>query len=316
MTARAVTAAATTTGAGLGPSAHVEFHRVAGADGLSLNVLTVGDRGRPAVLALHGWPGLHGDWTRSIQLLEEVFWIVPDLRGFGDSDAPPSSLSRLSGPLAHTQDMRAVLDHFQVPSAVVAGHDIGATVARALALEEPGRVRALALFNPPYPGIAERRYTPKAQQEMWYQHLHQLPLAESLLDGKPDAVHAYLQHFYDAWSGHGSPLTIEQLSEVVAAYSRPGRFAASIAYYRARAQAKLSPAVPAERPTPPAFVAWGEEDPVMPIEWSDRLDEHFELSHFERVTGAGHFLPLEAPDVIARTVRNALRSTPAKSARP
>lgn len=314
MTARTVTASVTE--AGPRRSAPVERHRVTGADGLSLSVLTAGDRQRPAVLALHGWPGLHTDWMPVIERMGDVFWIVPDLRGFGDSDAPPSSATDRSGPNAHAQDMRAVLDHLQIPSAVVAGHDIGATVAQAFALEEPRRARALALFNPPYPGIAERRFTPKAQQEMWYQHFHQLPLAERLLDGHPDAVRAYLEHFYCAWSGSGSPLSDEQLSAVAAAYSRPGRFAASIAYYRARAQAKLAPAPPAERPTPPAFVAWGEEDPVMPIGWSDRLDEHFELNHFERVAGAGHFLPLEAPHLVARTVRKALQSIAERSARP
>lgn len=228
MTARTVTASVTE--AGPRRSAPVERHRVTGADGLSLSVLTAGDRQRPAVLALHGWPGLHTDWMPVIERMGDVFWIVPE--------------------------------------------------------------------------------------EMWYQHFHQLPLAERLLDGHPDAVRAYLEHFYCAWSGSGSPLSDEQLSAVAAAYSRPGRFAASIAYYRARAQAKLAPAPPAERLTPPAFVAWGEEDPVMPIGWSDRLDEHFELNHFERVAGAGHFLPLEAPDLVARTVRKALQSIAERSARP
>ncbi|HEU5037639.1 MAG TPA: alpha/beta hydrolase [Nocardioides sp.] len=271
-----------------------------------MTVRTVGDPNHPAVLALHGWPGLSSDWSRVVPLVEEVFWIVPDLRGFGGSDAPVATQPAQSTPGAHARDLHAVLDHFAVPAATVAGHDIGATIARVLAQQEPDRVTALALFNPPYPGIAERRFTPSAQRQFWYQHLHQLPLAEALLDGRPSALEAYLGHFYKDWSGAGSPLTTDELNSLVDAYSRPGRFTASIAYYRARAQAKLSDAVTARPPTPPAFVAWGEQDPVMPVEWADRLDTHFDLCHFERVPGVGHFLPLEAPEVAARTIRTAL----------
>lgn len=283
-----------------------ETHRMPASDGLQLQVRTCGEPGSPAVLALHGWPGDSSDWSRIAPLIPDVYWIAPDLRGFGGSDAPPPSRPSLAGPDAHVRDLRAVLDRLEVTTAVVAAHDIGATIAAALAVQQPDKVAALALFNPPYPGIAERRFTPQAQQQLWYQHLHQLPLADALLDGRPDAIEAYLRHFYENWSAAGSPLDVDELAALTAAYSRPGRFSASIAYYRARAQSKLLAAVATSRPTPPTFVAWGEEDPVMSVDWADRLDQHFNLRRFERVPEVGHFLPLEAPAVAARTIRTAL----------
>ena len=39
------------------------------------------------------------------------------------------------------------------------------------------------------------------QAHYWYQHLHRLPLVEQLLDGRRDAVHAYLTHIWATWSG-------------------------------------------------------------------------------------------------------------------
>ena len=54
-------------------------------DGFSLAYDDVGS-GDPVVL-LHGWPGHRGDFARVVPLLVGRFrLIVPDLRGFGESD--------------------------------------------------------------------------------------------------------------------------------------------------------------------------------------------------------------------------------------
>ena len=63
-----------------------------------------------------------------------------------------------------------------------------------MARHRPDLVRALVLA-PPLPGIGERILSPSAQQEFWYLSFHQLPLADELIDGRPDAVRCYLRHF-------------------------------------------------------------------------------------------------------------------------
>jgi pimeloyl-ACP methyl ester carboxylesterase len=46
----------------------------------------------PPVVLLHGWPGDHGDWTDVAALLGDgVDLVVPDLRGFGESDKHPEA---------------------------------------------------------------------------------------------------------------------------------------------------------------------------------------------------------------------------------
>ena len=96
----------------------------------------------------------------------------------------------------------------------------------------PDLVRALVV-SPPLPGIGERVLNPDAQREFWYQSFHQLSLAEQLVDGQPDAVRAYLRHFWSHWSGPRFALAGEHLDHLVAVYSPPGAFVASIGWYRA-----------------------------------------------------------------------------------
>jgi hypothetical protein len=63
-----------------------------------------------------------------------------------------------------------------------------------VARHRPDLVQALVL-TPPLPGIGERIPTPSAQQEFWYAPFHQLPLADELIDSRPDAMRSHLHHF-------------------------------------------------------------------------------------------------------------------------
>ncbi|MEH1169588.1 alpha/beta hydrolase [Micromonospora sp. CPCC 205539] len=66
--------------------------------------------------------------------------IVPDLRGYGDSDLP-------STPFAHHDDVAGLLDALDLPQAALVGCSFGGSVAIDTALAHPSRVSALALFG-------------------------------------------------------------------------------------------------------------------------------------------------------------------------
>jgi 3-oxoadipate enol-lactonase len=76
-----------------------------------------------------------------------------DVRGFGRSPAATEEFTLLG-------DLMAVLDHFDVASAHLAGCSMGGGTALEFALAEPGRVRSLVLLCPgiggyPYPETPE-----------------------------------------------------------------------------------------------------------------------------------------------------------------
>jgi len=232
--------------------------------------------------------------------------VVPDLRGFGESDRHPAEPASQYTAAAQARSVIGLIEELGLDRPVLAGYDIGSRIAQAVARERPDLVRALVV-SPPLPGIGDRILSPRAQQEFWYQPFHQLGLSTQLIDGRPDAVRAYLRHFWSHWSGPDFELDTDHLEHLVAMYGRPGAFTASVAWYRAGAGSVATSVterapVPAVRLAVPTTALWPPHDPLFPVQWSDRLDEFFVDARLARLDGGGHFTPLERPHDFAAAV--------------
>jgi len=261
----------------------------------------------PAVLLLHGWPGDRTDYRAVAPLVAAgADVIVPDLRGFGESDKHEADPASQYNATAQARSVIGLIDELALGPAVVAGYDIGSRIAQAIARDRPDLTRALVVA-PPLPGIGDRILLPRAQREFWYQAFHNLELSTQLIDGRPDAVRAYLRYFWSHWSGPGYQPAVGHLDYLVSVYAPPGAFAASIAWYRGGAgsvAASLAEQAPGQgdRIAVPATVLWPEHDPLFPREWSDRIGEFFSAATLTWLDGAGHFSPLEAPEAFAAAV--------------
>ncbi|GAA5124782.1 alpha/beta hydrolase [Pseudonocardia adelaidensis] len=262
-------------------------------------------------MLLHGWPGDRNDHREVVARLSgRCRIVVPDLRGFGESQAPSGALPADFAAEAQARSVLALVEELGMGPAVLAGYDIGSRIAQVAAGARPDLVRALVVA-PPLPGIGERVLTPDAHREFWYQAFHRLDLAEELLDGSPAAVRAYLAHFWSHWSGPGFQPDPAELDRLAAAYGRAGAFVASINWYRAgsgaiaRSLAERVPA-PADRLGVPTTVLWPEHDPLFPRAWSDRLEQFLSDVELRPLDGAGHFAPLEAPDAFAAAIADRL----------
>ena len=266
--------------------------------------------GDKSVVLLHGWPGDHTDFRKVFPLLTDRFDVVaPDLRGFGSSDKHAVEPGEGYSAAAQARSIAALIDELALHQPVLAGYDIGSRVAQTVAREYPDLVGALVL-SPPLPGIGDRVLNVAAQREFWYQAFHQLPLAEELIADRPDAVRAYLRHFWNHWSGPQFTIGEADLDHLVDIYAAPGAFTASIAWYRAGAgTVAISIAEQAPRPpdriTTPTVVLWQEDDPLFPRDWSDRLDDFFTDVTLRPVDGVGHFTPVECPEEFADLIRRA-----------
>ena len=250
------------------------------------------------LVLLHGWPGFWFDYRHVLAPAAALGRVVaPDFFGFGDSSALPGDPVDAADEDAFAEDVRELIESLDLSPVVLVGHDIGSAVAPAVARRAPDLVRGLVLLNPTHPYIGDKRHTPSAQREAWYQHFHLLPLAERLLDGDRHSIRLYLAHFYEHWAGH-TRIAPKELELVVDVYSRPGAFTSSIAWYRARAarRGRLDPPAVVEVPT---IALWGDRDPMRPLEHREGFEHTFPRAESRVLAGVGHFVPAEAPaDVV------------------
>jgi pimeloyl-ACP methyl ester carboxylesterase len=277
--------------------------RFVGVDGFELAYDRFGTG--PAVVLLHGWPGDRTDYRDLVPLLAGCEVVLPDLRGFGDSDKHEAEPTEQYSGRAQARSVAGLITELGLERPVVVGYDIGSRIAQSLARQRPDLVRALVIA-PPVPGFGARVFGPGPLREFWYQAFHRLPLSVELIDGKPEAVRSSLRHFWDHWSGPGFTVDEAALDHLVSVYSPPGAFTASVQWYRggstSTAMATEAPPAPEDRIAAPTVVLWPEHDPLFPIEWSDRIDEFFARARLRPVAEAGHFAPLEFPGVIAEEV--------------
>lgn len=114
---------------------------------VTLSVQTAGQG--PALICLHGYPQNGMCWAQVAPVLAQQFRvIVPDLRGYGQSDAPVDDV----GHDAYSKrrmalDIVGLMDALGLGCAMVLGHDRGARVAYRLALDHPDRVTRLGIIE-------------------------------------------------------------------------------------------------------------------------------------------------------------------------
>src|SRR5690349_6819382 len=136
----------------------------------------------PAVLLLHGWPGDRTDYREVVPLLSAAAdVIVPDLRGFGESDKHQAEPASQYSAAAQARSIVGLIGELGLRRPVIAGYDIGSRIAQAVARDTPDLVGALVIA-PPLPGIGDRILSPGAQREFWYQAFHNLELCTQLID--------------------------------------------------------------------------------------------------------------------------------------
>jgi pimeloyl-ACP methyl ester carboxylesterase len=109
----------------------------------------------PLVL-VHGWPETKRIWWRAIEPLADAGFevIVPDLRGFGESDVAPDGFHDVP---SHSRDLHALVhDHLGHEHAVLVGGDLGGPVIQDMALRFDGFATRMVLFNSPLPYDKDR----------------------------------------------------------------------------------------------------------------------------------------------------------------
>jgi pimeloyl-ACP methyl ester carboxylesterase len=164
--------------------------RIIECNGIHLNIAEQGEG--PLVLLVHGFPESWFSWRHQIDTLAAAGFrvVAPDMRGYGKSDAPQAidqyTILHLVG------DMVGILDALGAATAVIVGHDWGASVAWQAALMRPDRFRAVAALSVPFRPRGKAPPTslmPHTENAQFYQLYFQEPgAAETELGRDPRAT--------------------------------------------------------------------------------------------------------------------------------
>jgi 3-oxoadipate enol-lactonase len=235
-------------------------------------------KGTPLVL-LHGYPLDHTIWEPVLPLLEDDFeLILPDLRGFGESDGSKSTY----GMADLAADIAGLLTALDIWQAAIAGHSMGGYVALAFARAYPQRVLGLGL------------------------------VASQVLADTPEKKAGRYQEADDILA-HGVRTVAEGMS--VKLTGDPGlqaRLKALIMRQRPEGLAGALRAM-ADRPDSsgllpgcnfPIVLIHGLADALIPVERARSVKAAVPQAQLTEIPGSGHMPMMEAPQVTAEALKN------------
>jgi haloacetate dehalogenase len=265
----------------------------------------IGGKGSP-VLLLHGYPESNVMWHRLAPLLAAHHTlIIPDLPGYGQSDAPESGpghtpYDKRSMAKAMVESMHS-LGHDKF---AVVGHDRGGRVAYRLALDHPERVTKISTLDivptwEMWTGINRAR----AMKIFHWTFLAQpYPLPEMLIGKQPVE---YLEWKMKAWNGKGDAGVFDPraFEHYRTAFKQPARIHASCEDYRAGQTTDFANDDADEkagrRIATPLLALWGVTG--IPAAGESPLDvwKRWAVNVSGKAIPCGHFLPEEAPQETA-----------------
>jgi haloacetate dehalogenase len=260
----------------------------------------------PVVVLLHGYPETSLAWRKvAPDLTNEFTVIAADLPGYGDSTLSAETIehSRITK-RTMGRILADVLSELGFLHFAVVGHDRGARVAYRLALDNPERIRALAVLDVlPILDMSER-LTYEAAREMghWFWLAQPSTTPETLIGRDPDL---YVRHIIEQWDG-ADVIEHEVVDEYIRCMHKPEVLRTMGAEYRADAldlEHDRRDRMDGRRITCPLLALWAQGGLVErfgnPLDvwrvWAERVDG--------RALAAGHFLMEQSPREVTAVLR-------------
>ncbi len=232
----------------------------------------------PAVLLIHGFPLCRRMWQLQAQALSAAGFrvVVPDLRGYGESEAGerPGSMDLFA------DDLVALMDHLGVDRVVAGGMSMGGYVLLNLLARYPQRISAACFIvtrsdADDETGRGKRNY-----------------LIGEIEAGNPGAVAAaFTPLLFTDQTAAGRPQLVEEVRGWMTA-SDPAGLVLGLQAIRDRVDS--DPLLPTLKL--PALVIGARDDKAIPPDKSAYLAEHVAGAELCMIDGGGHMVNLEQAD--------------------
>lgn len=194
----------------------------------------------PALMLVHGHPHTHIIWRKVAPKLAEKYTVIlPDLRGYGDTDKPVSTPDhRPYSKKEMAKDLIALTQALGIDQFSFVGHDRGARVGHRLALDYPDAVtKAVFVDIAPTATMYELTNKEFATKYFWWFFLIQPdPFPEKLIGLDPEY---FLHHHIDGQIKIKGVVEERAFKEYLRCYNNPDTIHAISEDYRAAATIDL-----------------------------------------------------------------------------
>ncbi|QKJ88086.1 Alpha/beta hydrolase [Paramixta manurensis] len=277
-------------------------------NGITLRVASGGE-GPPLVL-LHGHPQNHVTWRKVAPILAKAYRVIlPDLRGYGDSDKPVSDAQhRPYSKRLMAQDIVLLMARLGHARFALIGHDRGGRVGHRLALDYPQQVTCCTFIDiAPTATMYARTDQAFATRYFWWFFLIQpSPLPETMIGHDPAF---FLRKHIDGQLKTPGATSEAVFNEYLRCYQRPEMIHAVCEDYRAAATIDLQDdAQDADKRIQcPLQLLWGGQGTVGNLydvveTWRDKA-----ISVSGEALPCGHSPQEEIPDLFLQKVQPFLK---------
>jgi 3-oxoadipate enol-lactonase len=244
------------------------------------------------ILFIHGHPFNQSMWDSQVAALTWKYRIITyDIRGYGASEVPTDEATTLE---TMASDINALLDHLNIPKAIVAGLSMGGQIAMAFAEQYPHRLSGLILAATfPQADTAEAIKTRRATADRFLQQGSVLPGGEMI----PKLI---------------APASVKRNPDIAVkvftmiAHTPPAGAAGAL---RGRALRK-DYTESLTRITVPTLIIVGTEDAYTNVETAKQMHESIPNSRLEIFESIGHLPNLEATDQFNAVVHSFMETVP------
>lgn len=276
-------------------------HRDVRARDIRFHVAEAGPADGDPIVLVHGWPQHWWTWRKLLPGLTAAGHrvVMPDLRGFGWSDAPPGNYDKET--LA--ADVVALLDALGLDRVRLVGHDWGAFAGFLACLHAPQRIERYVACNIIHPWFRPPKPSPALFARTSYQFVLATPVVgERVLRRSPALIRTVLRrgaHPDFRWADGEREVFGDRFRE-------PGHARATSALYRTFLRRELRELARGQydgrRLTVPTLYLTGDADPVITPESLKTAAAHADHLTTAVLERCGHFSTEEAPDALLERI--------------
>jgi len=283
------------------------------SNGMRLHYASAGEKGKPLMLFVHGFPEFWYEWEAQLKEFgDDYFAVAPDLRGFNLSGMPPDLSAYKAKHIV--EDLRLLAAHLGYDKFVMVAHDWGGAVAWNFAIALPQLLHKLIIINSPHPYLFTKALAEDPEQKAASEYMNWLraegseaalakdnfALLEGLLNGMgrsptPWFTPAVRARYHECWSrgltGGVNYYRASPLHPPTGDHPGPLKLQLNPEDFRVKV---------------PTGVIWGEQDIALPKSLLNGLEDLIDDVRIERIPEGTHWIVHEQPERVNRLIRSFL----------